>query len=235
MGGEIVRMVESQEQVATSSLIDDLAGQSLLEDLIERTKPPLRPGTERLHYLLAAPFRYPPLRHGSRFGTRHEPSLFYGSRHRPTALAETAYYRFVFWRGMRVPPPAGRLLIQHTSFAARYHSARGVQLQEPPCAEFGAELTDPEHYSATQALGNALRGAGVEAFEYLSARDREHGINIALISPAALRSQRPLRQEHWLCETTADSMRFSASHGSAFKVFVLTDFLVDGRFPQPAS
>jgi hypothetical protein len=235
IAGEIVRVIESQEQVATSSLVDDLADQSLLEDLIERTKPPLRPGSERLHYLLAAPFRYPPLRHGSRFGTRHQPSLFYGSRQLPTALTETAYYRFVFWLGMSVPPPAGRLLTQHTSFAARYHSARGVQLQAPPCAEFRAELTDPEHYSATQALGNALRAAGVETFEYLSARDREHGINIALISPAALRSQRPSHQEHWLCETTADSVRFRASHGSAFKVFALTDFLVDRHFPQPAS
>jgi hypothetical protein len=72
-------MVESQQQIATSSLVDDLAEQALLEELIERSKPPLRSGTERLHYLLATPFRYPPLRHGSRFGGRFEPSLLYGA------------------------------------------------------------------------------------------------------------------------------------------------------------
>jgi hypothetical protein len=235
IGGELIRVVESQEQVATSGLVDDLAAQSLLEDLIERTKAPLRPGTERLHYLLATPFRYPPLRSGSRFGTRHEPSLFYGSRQLPTALAETAYYRFVFWLGMAVPPPSGRLLTQHTSFAARYQSARGVRLQSPPCDAFRAELAAPERYSATQALGAGLRTAGVEAFEYVSARDRVHGINVALIEPAALSSRRPLRQEPWLCETTGDSVRFSRSHGRDFQVFPLAGFLVGERFPRPAS
>jgi hypothetical protein len=55
LGGDLLRMVESQQQVATTSLVDDLAEQALLEELIDRSKPPLRSGTGRLHCLLATP------------------------------------------------------------------------------------------------------------------------------------------------------------------------------------
>ena len=76
LGGEVLRLVESQEQVATSRLVGTLAEQELLETMIEASKPPLLKRALRLHYLLSTPFRYPPLRHGSRFGGRDEPSLF---------------------------------------------------------------------------------------------------------------------------------------------------------------
>jgi hypothetical protein len=48
------------------------------------------------------------VKHGSRFGTRSAPSLFYGALKTATVLAEAAYYRFLFWYGM-VTPPAGKL------------------------------------------------------------------------------------------------------------------------------
>ncbi len=79
--GTLFRVVESQEQVATTRLVDDLTELALLEDMLEASKPPRLPGTETLHYLLATPFRYPPLPHGSRFSIVHKPSLYYGSRH----------------------------------------------------------------------------------------------------------------------------------------------------------
>ena len=59
--GRLLRLVESQEQVATNSLVRTLAEQALLEDLIEASKPPLPATGHGLHYLLATPFRYPPL------------------------------------------------------------------------------------------------------------------------------------------------------------------------------
>ena len=71
---------------------------ALLEELIEDVKPP--PGAPAgLHYLLFTPFRYPPLRHGSRFGTRAERGIWYGSRTRATAFAEKAYYLLLFLEG----------------------------------------------------------------------------------------------------------------------------------------
>ena len=55
LAGTLRRLVESQEQVATSRLVASLTHQAQLEELIEATEPALRPGTENLHYLLAAP------------------------------------------------------------------------------------------------------------------------------------------------------------------------------------
>jgi hypothetical protein len=231
--GTLRRLVESQEQVATSRLVGSLDRQAVLEAMLESSKPPLRPGTERLHYLLATPFRYPPLRYGSRFGTRAEPSLLYGALSVPTVLAEAAYYRFVFWHGMQVPPPAP-LVTQHTLFTARYRTPRGVRLQAPPWDAERERLTDPARYTETQALGAAMRAAGVDAFEYPSARDSGRGVNVALFGPAALASTKPAALESWLAETSAERVRFLARSGPGVHEFPLATFLVDGRLPQPA-
>lgn len=92
IGGTLYRLVESQEQVATSRLVDgDLDKQAVLEAFLEPSKPPRIPGTEHLDYLLATPWRYPPLTYGSRFGRRHERSLYYGGLSEQTTLAESAY------------------------------------------------------------------------------------------------------------------------------------------------
>ncbi|HEY0721102.1 MAG TPA: RES family NAD+ phosphorylase [Gammaproteobacteria bacterium] len=233
VAGTLLRLVESQEQVATNQLVSSLQHQALLEEMLEATKPPRRKGTEHLHYLLATPFRYPPLRHGSRFGTRHEPSLFYGSQQARTVLAEAAYYRFVFWHGMATPP-GHKLDTQHTLFTARYSSAQGLRLQDEPFSAYAAQLTHPADYRATQALGATMRAHGIEAFEFTSARDPEQGINIALFSPRALAAPAPLAQEPWLCELSAGHVRFHAAHTKAFFDFPLAVFQRDGRFPQPA-
>ncbi len=234
IGGELLRMVESQQQVATSRLVDDLAEQALVEELIEGSKPPRPHGTERLHYLLATPFRYPPLRYGSRFGHRFEPSLFYGAHRLPTLLAEVAYYRFVFWTGMATPPPSGRLLTQHTAFAARWRTDRGVRLQDPPCTRYEAVLRDPQDYGPTQRLGTALRDAAIGAIEYRSARDPDRGINIGLFVPKALISTAPLRPRPWLCETRAEHVRFASPDAPRVYDLPLTLFTVEGELPRPA-
>jgi len=126
--GEVLRMVESQEQVATQRLVGNLGEQDLLESLLERSKPPRPAATAGLDYLLATPFRYPPLRYGSRFGRRHEPALFYAACARPSLLAEAAYYRFVFWQGMKSPPPR-MLRTQHTLFGSRVRARRAYRLR----------------------------------------------------------------------------------------------------------
>lgn len=227
------RLVESQEQVATNQLVSSLTRQSLLEEMLEGTKPVLRSGTEKLHYLLATPFRYPPLKHGSRFGKKNEPSLFYGSLETRTVLAEAAYYRFVFWQGMAVPP-SGKLDTQHTLFGAEYRTDRGVQLQGASFADYVEVLRHPSDYSQTQMLGTLLRETGIEAFEYVSARDYEAGINVALFTSAAFPVAEPVFQEAWLCELTGEHVRFQAAHSKAAYEFSLGMFLVNGALPWPA-
>lgn len=234
ISGTLCRMVESQEQVATMTLVDDLDEQDALEKMLDAAKPPYRKGTESLHYLLRTPFRYPPLRHGSRFGKRHEPSIFYGSLSRDTALAESAYYRLLFWHG-QTEPPASPYSSQHTLFEAEYELARGVRLQRAECRVHRPTLTDPADYSATQALGTKMRDAGIEAFEYPSARCPRAGDNIALFEPSALACTRPTACESWLCRTRGDRVVFSSREVEHAIGFNLADFAVNGALPQPAA
>ena len=231
---DLLRMVECQEQIATNSLVDNLLEQDLLEQMLEQTKPQVAAPQGQYHYLLSTPFRYPPLRHGSRFGTRQEPSLFYGSHKLPTALAETAYYRFVFWRGMVQAPPSGKFTTQHTLFKVRYKTHRGLQLQQAPFDEFKQQLTDPAHYTHTQSLGTAIREQGAEAFEYISARDPQQGVNAALFSQVALADRKPRSQQSWLCETNDDVVHFFSSRDGSVYSFVREIFLVGSDFPEPA-
>jgi hypothetical protein len=234
LGGEILRLVESQEQVATNRLVDSLAAQEVLESMLESSKPAPPTFAARLDYLLATPFRYPPLRHGSRFGGRHEPSLFYGSRTLRTVLAESAYYRCVFWDGMREPPPAP-LRTQHTLFTARIRARCGYALHRAPFDAWRSELTSPTEYAATQQLGAALREAGAEAIEYVSARDVDGGLNVALFTPRAFAQSRPTTKEQWFCETRADQASFYACRGAGLLSFARSEFLVVDRLPSPAT
>jgi len=232
--GDLIRVVESQEQIATNQLVDSLEEQKQLEEMLEQSKPALPDDTKILHYLLSTPFRYPPLMHGSRFGSRFEPSLFYASKKLATAFAETAFYRFYFWNGMVEASHSGKYVTEHTVFKASYYSASSLKLQLPPFNDYKATLTDPSYYRETQQLGNDMRLNGIKAFEYVSARDIDEGENIALFHSTVLTSKKPKDQQQWLCETTPEKVSFSTKNGMLYS-YPLTSFLVDGRFPQPAA
>ncbi len=79
-----------------------------------------------------------------------------------------------------------------------------------------------------------MRAAGVEAFEYASARDRAGGVNVALFGPGALDAQAPDFQQSWLCQTRPGQVSFSGGRPARLHAFPLEDFLVDGRLPAPA-
>lgn len=236
IAGTFTRIVESQAQVATTQLVGgDLARQNLLEEILEDSKPSRVAGTERLHYLLATPWRYPPLRFGSRFGKPTEPSLFYASLEFETALAEAAYYRWVFFSDMQDPPPKG-LSSQHTTFTSTYETNRGLQLQHPPFNANEAALTHPSDYTNSQALGTAMRNAEIEAFEFRSARGPNPGINVALIHPQAHASTTIDDKREWLCRTETHSVTFSTRDAQRRLItFEWDDFRDDdGVLPKPA-
>jgi hypothetical protein len=231
--GELIRIVENQEQVATNGLVDSLEEQALLEQLLEASKPPTPPDTAGLHYLLATPFRYPPLRYGSRFGVRQEPSLFYGSKELKAALAETAYYRFVFWSGMEEPPPSGSLTTELTTFGAFYLVTRGVSLYEEPFLQFEEQLMNPTTYSETQEFGRNMREYGIEGFEYRSARDPDGGINVALYYAKAFPHAKPTCQELWMCSVNEEKVSFY-NKGYGTRRYERELFLVNDELPAPA-
>lgn len=234
LGGTLHRVVESQQQVATRGLVDDdLERQQVLERLLESSKPSRPPGTERLDYLLATPWRYPPLRHGSRFGAVHEPSLFYGGLGIGAVLAETAYYRLVFREDTESPPPVVRS--RHTMFEAKYRAERGLRLHRSPFDAFSNALTHRTDYTETQALGSALRDEDIEAIEFASARDPDGGLNVALFVPSALVSTRAERRTPWLCATTDEAVVFRGPEATSPVVRLARErFLIEGVLPRPA-
>ena len=227
------RAVEAQHQVSTRKLVDSLEEQALLEELIDRAKPP-HAVREGLHYLLFTPFRYPPLRHGSRFGTRHERGIWYGSESRRTMFSEVAYYRLLFLEGTTTD--LGVVTTQLTAFTAHTRTQRGVDLVSPPFDVHRRSIASRTSYAATQALGVAMRDAGVELIRYPSARDVEGGVNVAAFTVAVFGSAEPRGFETWHCLATRERVELSKRdyfRRDAF-TFERASFLVSGRLPSPA-
>lgn len=235
VNGELFRMVESQEQVATMSYVDSLQEQAVLEELLESAKPVYPDSmTADLHYLLKTPFRYPPLPWGSRFGRTHEPSIFYAGKTLEATLSESAYYRFVFLHSMQGEPPKANLRTAHTLFSARYSSKHGIKLQEMPFLDFKMQLTSIYTYEHSQTIGSDMREGGVHAFEYFSARSINEEICVGLFTPEGFVHSKPLSVEAWFCELTSDRVTFKPQRSKMTYDFNIEQFLVDNKLPMPA-
>lgn len=228
------RVVESQHEVSTRKLVDSAAEQELLETLIDRVKPPATVGA-RLHYLLFTPFRYPPLRHGSRFGTRQERGIWYGAESQRTAFAEVAYYRLLFLQGTRAAMDLVTTAL--TAFTVRMRTTHGVDLTVMPFAAHERSISSPLSYAAAQTMGREMREAGVELFRFRSARDVEGGANIAVFTPAVFHSATPQNFQRWHCVATRAVVEFTRGDLARKREthqFDREQFLVDGVLPTPA-
>jgi hypothetical protein len=232
------RVVESQHITSTRKLVDSDAEQELLEQLVDRVKPPTPTGDKfaRLHYLLFTPFRHPPLRHGSRFGTRNEPGIWYGSRDLETAFAEVAYYRLLFLEGTTADIEP--LIVELSAFTAAVASKRAADLTRAPFSAHAKSLTSKTSYAATQPLGRDMRAAGVEAFLFSSARSSAHGVNVGLFVPAFAKKA-PKKIETWIC--TADRKKVELTekgflaHRARRFTFRRSAFEVRGALPAPGA
>lgn len=222
--------------VSTRKLVDSQKEQELLEELIEGVKPrlPDRPEFRGLHYLLSSPFRHPPLEHGSRFGSRDEPSLWYGSARPRTAFAESAYYRLLFLEG--TDAELGMIEVELTLFDTRLRSSRAVDLTRLPFATHAERISSPDSYAESQTLGRQMRADGVQVARYLSARDSRGGINLAVFSPAAFADKRPRKSQTWHCTATRSGVEFVSR--DAFErerlLFERSEFEHRGALPRPA-
>ena len=224
-------MVESQYLFSTRPLVDSDAEHQVLEELIEAHKPRTPRGP---HYLLTTPFRYKPLRHGSRFGTRAEEGIWYGSVELRTAFAEVAYYRLLFLEGTSADLSPLRVAL--SAFRAAFRADRGVDLTRPPFSEYAARISSPVAYEPAQQLGREMRADGVEAFRYRSARDREGGANLALFTPKPFGAGKPTVPQMWSCWATPERVEFVKNDLLERKTFTFprTEFEVGGKLPAPA-
>ena len=207
------RAVEAQHVASTRRLVDDLAEQRELEEILEATKPAVPAAALRLHYLLATPFRYP-APHGSRFRAPHDPGLFYGAATPRTACAELGYWRWRFVtdsEGLTTLGPSPQSV-----FEAAVKTTT-VDLERPPFARTRKLWQDPVDYAATQRFGSVAREAGIGMILYRSVRDPEPGICGAVLRPDAFRKSEPTSgPQTWLLTVTPDFATWQRD-GEAFE------------------
>lgn len=196
VSGEIWRAVESQHVISTMRLVDDdLADQTILERIVDESKPPVPANAQHLHWLLATPFRYAVRMGGSRFRARGQPGVLYGATVARTACAEAG-----FWKWRFVQDSAGLTKLDAhpmTLFPAKVRG-RAWNLTELPFSKQRKQWTQPNDYAPTQALAARARSDRIALIVYESVRDPDKGDCTAVLDPKALVNNDPLiRSESW--------------------------------------
>ena len=230
--GVVLRLVEQQGAQATRRTTDSLDEQAWLEDFLETSKPEL-PGSEECpvrHRLLLTPFRYRKP-HGSRFATRWERGLFYGSRSRLGCLLEGAFYELVFQNGPERPFPRSSAM-RKALFHVEIRTPRGLRLQDQGGRSLQAKLRDPVDSRFCQGIGIAMREAGIEAFEYHSARSGEDVVQVGAISCCVFTST-PFDQVEVQVEASGHEVSFRCLDDNSVHHFQRQHFEVKGELPQP--
>ncbi len=197
------------------ALVDSVAEQSVLERLIEGSKPPVPREVARLdlHWLLFTPFRYAPPPGGSRFRGPNDPGVFYGAEHARTACAEVGYWR---WRHLRDTPGITAMPPRPQTVFKVPVAGMAIDLRAPPfdcdraqwthrsppfdCDR--AQWTHRSDYASCQELGRTAREAGVQWLRYESVRDSRHGSCGAVFDAATFASRVPTEQQGWILTVT---------------------------------
>jgi hypothetical protein len=209
---ELWRAVEAQHTASTMRLVDALEEQTLLEGVLEESKPPVPSAARPLHYLLATPFRYrPPV--GSRFRAPFDGGVWYGAEALRTALAEKSYWRLRFL--LDSPGTPDLKPVPHTVFRARVASARALDLTAEPLVAGRAAWTARASYAATQALATAARAADIDIIRYESVRDPEHAACAAVLAPGAFGRGKPRSAETWFIAASRERVRCAREQGEA--------------------
>ena len=227
------RVVEYQSRSTTRELVDSTEEHTLLETMLEeQSKPPLSHTHEfqGLHYLLSTPFRYPPLKYGSRFGDRFERSLWYGSKEIQTAFGEVAFYRFLFFGASAAALTP--CTVHLSAYRALVTTEQAILLGDIPFAEYKNKIVQKDSYQHSQPLGMNMRRDQIQAFSYPSAR--VEGINIGVFTPYAFSERSQIKTcQTWQCYVDPICVEFKRS--PLFKmhpwVFQKAHFLLNGELP----
>ena len=185
-------------------LVDSFEEQTILEAVLEESKPQVPPAARSLHYLLATPYRYRP-RQGSRFRAALEAGVWYGAELLRKALAEKSYWRLRFLLDSSGTPALKP--VPHTAFQATVRTAAALDLTRAPLAHHRLVWTDRTSYAATQALAASARAVQIELIRYESVRDPQHAACAAVLDPAAFGRARPRGLETWFIAAARESVR----------------------------
>lgn len=219
--GDCWRLVEAQHQVSTLNLVDTLAEQAVLEELIESTKPTIPIDCRHLDYLLTTPFRYGSVYpNGSRFRRAGmTDGVYYAAETPETAVAEMAFYRLLFFAESPLTPwPADASEL--TAFSATVGTKKLIDLTIAPLNQDHAVWTGVDTYTECQSLAETTRQAGGEIIRYLSVRDPQKGLNLAILTCLAFTEPRPKHRQTWrmrlsasgvqaICEFPRNALEFS--------------------------
>ena len=211
-------------------LVDSLAEQDLLEEVIERSKPAVPVECRHLHYLLATPFRYAaPYPRGSRFRRAGlTPGVFYGSRAPITAVAETAFHRLLFFaESPQTPWPLNPG--EFTAFAVDIRTRAALDLDRPPFDTAREAWTHVTDYEACQRLAEVARQAGMDVLLYPSARDPQHRPNIAVLTCRTFVSGTPLERQTWRLDLSSTGARAVSIFSGERAEFDRAAFAADPR------
>ena len=223
------RLVEAQHRVSTLKLVDTLAEQAVLEEVLEASKPPIPEACRGLDYLLGTPFRYRPYPQGSRFRRAgFTPGVWYGAERVETALAEMVFYRLLFYaEAPEVPFPDGAA--EYTGFAVPLATAVALDLTVEPLVRDAALWRHPTEYGACQALAEAAREAGVEVLRAASVRDPAGRANLAVLSSAAFGARAPVERQTWRIKVGAWGAQALREHPAKAVEFGREAFAGDPR------
>jgi RES domain len=196
--GTCWRLVEAQHHISTLKLVDRVDEQEALEELIETSKPIVPLECRHLDYLLSTPFRYGALYpRGSRF---RRPGMtegvYYASEAAETAVAEVAFYRLLFYsESPDTPWPANPA--EYTAFAAEYVTKKSIDLSQGRYARTKTLWMNETDYSHCQDFCDVARSAEIEMIRYVSVRDPENGMNLALLRCRVFAKQKPVGFQTW--------------------------------------
>jgi len=228
--GNCWRLVEAQHRVSTLKLVDNLAEQALLEDLIESSKPDLPAECGHLNYLLATPFRYgAEYPKGSRFRRAGKTlGVYYAAEMPDTAVAEMAFYRLLFFaESPDTPWPSDAA--DYTAFAASVSTQSLIDLTIPPLARDSAVWTHLTDYEPCQALAEAGRAAGTEIIRYQSVRDPAQGANLAVLTCRAFADPEPRDRQTWRIRLSSSGVQAICEFPQSGIEFDRSAFAADPR------
>jgi hypothetical protein len=194
--GPAWRLVEAQHRVATLKLVDSLAEQAVLEQVLEATKPPVPEECRHLDYLLFTPFRYRPYPRGSRFRRAGlTPGVWYGAERAETAVAEMVFYRFLFFAESPATPFPDDAA-EYTAFSAELATPVALDLTRGALAADRERWTGPTDYAACQDLAETARAIGAGVIRYASVRD-PRGHNLAVLDCRVFAKPQPVERQTW--------------------------------------
>ena len=235
--GDIWRFVESQSKISTNKLAAPPDDQTHLEQLIETTKPILSGTLEALHPLFRTPFRYDPVRPGSRFRLFSDHNgVFYASERLETAAAEMAFYKLLFIAEspqMRFPQS-----FEFTAFSVNILTDSSLDLTEPNLSRDEAFWTNLKNYEYCQALAVQARLADIHTIRYWSVRTKAEKTeaNIAVLNPVAFTERNPNKTQTWQLtfDSTANAEWYAETTRKLVK-FPFSQFTSDTRLAEISS